>query len=140
MVDLAITAAQVLPDTTYPIRTGIAAAAITPGQVVCYDSASNTVKLWDANDTLVNTLQPGIAVGQAAAAGQTIQWQEAPGAEITLGAGAAPGVGTVYVGSATAGGIAPVADLASGWLRAILGVGKATNKIKLVAWNSGVTG
>lgn len=140
MADLVITAAQVLPDTTYPIRTGIAAVAITPGQVVCYDPSTNTVKLWDANDTAVNTLQPGIAVGQAAAAGQTIQWQEAPGAEITLGAGAAPVNGTIYVGSATAGGIAPAADLTTGWLRSILGVGKTTNKLKLVAWNSGVTG
>jgi hypothetical protein len=140
MADLTVTASQVLPDTAYPIRTGIAAVAITPGQVVCYDPATLTVKLWDANDSAVNTLQPGIAVGQAAAAGQSVSWQESPGAEITLGAGAAPVNGTVYVGSANAGGIAPVADLAAGWARAVLGVGKTTNKIKLIAVNTLVIG
>lgn len=139
MVDLTVTAAQVLPDTNYPIRRAIAAVAITAGQAVCLDTASLTVKLWDANDAAVNTFPPGIAINSCAA-GQGVDWQEGPGPEITLGAGAAPVLGTVYVGSANAGGVAPAADLAAGWVRGILGVGKATNKIKLISWNSGVTG
>jgi hypothetical protein len=139
MADLTVTASQVLPDTNYDIRKGIAAAAITAGQVVCLDTTTLTVKLWDANDTAVNVFQPGIAVCNAAA-GQTVAWQEAAGAEITIGAGAAPANGAVFVGSATPGGIAAVADLAAGWLRAIIGIGKTGNKIKLLAGYSGITG
>jgi hypothetical protein len=50
---------------------------------------------------------------------------------ITIGAGAAPAVGTIYCLSATAGGIAPSADLATGNRTTILGVGAATNAIVL---------
>lgn len=139
MVDLAVTASQVLPDTGFEIRRGIAAVAITAGQLVCFDPLTSTVKLYDANDAAVYSLQPGIAVC-GASIGQSVAWQEAPGAQITMGAGAAPGVGAVFVGSANPGGIAAVADLAAGHMRSVVGVGIATSKIKLIAWNSAVLG
>jgi hypothetical protein len=139
MADLTVTASQVLPDTTYDIRRGIAAAAITAGQVVCLDPTTLTVKLFDANDTAVNQLTPGIALCSASA-GQPVSWQEAAGAQVTIGAGAAPANGAVYVASATPGGIGAVADLAAGWVRAIVGIGVTGNKIKLIGGNSLITG
>ena len=139
MVDLAVTSSQVLPDLGFEIRRGIAAVAITAGQVVCFDTTTSTVKLYDANDVAVSAFQPGIAVC-GAAAGQSVSWQESMGAQLTIGAAAAPANGAVFVGSANPGAIAAVGDLAAGHMRSIIGVGVTGNKIKLVAWNSAVVG
>lgn len=131
MVDLAITASQVLPgpDSSSNFVQGIAGAAITAGQTLYYDAPSMSYKLADANDSNVNTsVVAGIAL-HAAGVGQPIRMQTS--GPITIGAGAAPAVGSVYVLSATAGAIAPVADLATGHRTTILGVGGASNTIIL---------
>src|SRR5687767_3275929 len=126
MADLSITAAQVLPGPNATIERGLAGVAITAGQVGYLDTTPNTYKPWDANRAAANTRPPVIALNDAAA-GQPIA--VATGGDVTLGAGAAPAVGTIYVGSATAGGIAPAADLATGHVVAVIGVGKATNAV-----------
>jgi hypothetical protein len=51
------------------------------------------------------------------------------GGYLTLGAAAAPTVGIIYCVSATAGGIAPSADLTTGDYVTILGVGATTNRL-----------
>lgn len=130
MADLTITASQVLPgsDSTSQFAQGTAGASITAGQVLYYDSTAATYKLADNNDTQATSVVAGIAL-HAAGTGQPIRLQTA--GPITLGAGAAPAVGSVYVLSATAGGIAPVADLATGNRTTILGVGGASNTVTL---------
>lgn len=113
MVDLAITAANVLPGTEAEgaqFEYGTAGVAITAGQAVYLEASTNTYKLADNNDTseALSVLR-GIAL-HAASAGQPLKIQTRgpfnPGATVASG--------SVYVLSATAGGIAPVADLATG--------------------------
>lgn len=137
MAALSITATQVLPDTSDGIDTqhGVAAVAITAGQVVYYDASAGTVKLFDADLAAANTGAPRVAV-VGAAAGQIVSHQ-GPGALVTIGAGAAPVQGTVYVAGSTAGAINPTSDLATTWKVAIIGVGAGSNKIKLICSNSG---
>ncbi len=135
---LSITAAQVLPTADTQYAYGIAAAAITQGQAVYLDATANTWKLFDANDTSNNTQTPYVAMTAAGAAGSPIT--VAVGGTITLGAGAGPTLGVIYIAGATvAGDIAPSTDLASNWRTSILGVGGATNTLIMKPWNSGAT-
>lgn len=137
MADLSITATQVLPDADGTREYGTAAEAITAGQYVYRDATTLTWKLFDANDSTRNTsTAPGVALN-GASAGQQIGVQTS--GTMTLGAGAAPAVGTIYVASATAGGIAPAADLTTGHVVVVIGVGFTGNKIKLHNWATGVT-
>ena len=52
--------------------------------------------------------------------------------------GATVAVGTVYILSATAGGICPAADLASSSFCSVIGVGTDTDELTLGINNSGV--
>lgn len=137
MSALSITATQVLPTSNTQLENGLAGAAITAGQSVYYDTAAGTWKLIDANDTATNIYRPGVAMNTAGASGQPIS--VATGGSITLGAGAGPTLGVIYIVGATAGDIAPSADLGSGWRTILLGVGGATNTLILNPWNSGAT-
>lgn len=128
MADLSVTVAQVLPDTTGTYLDGIAGAAITAGQAVYVDSTTRTVKLADANASALTAAAKGIAL-HGALTGQPIRAQRT--GTPTIGAAAAPVVGTIYVVSATAGGICPAADLATGHYVTILGVGVTGNKLKM---------
>lgn len=135
MADLTITAAQVLPggDGSTFIN-GIAGATITAGQVVYLDQTTSTYKLADNNDSTATAVAAGIAL-HGATAGQPLRIQA--GGPVTIGAGAAPVVGMVYMLSATAGGIAPHADLIAGHRATILGVGKASGVLQLSIVSSG---
>lgn len=137
MTALAITAAQVLPSTGVQNEDGTAGDAIAAGDLIFLSPTTGTYKLFDANDSTLNTEHPRIALNSAAA-GQRVS-STAQGT-VTLGAGAAPVRGTVYVASATAGKICPAADLASGWKVVIVGIGGDTNTLKMIpAGNSGIT-
>ncbi len=136
MADLSITASQVLMgtiDAGADFYVGIAAAAVTAGQS-CYLTPSNTLDLADANVSTTTAAVKGIAL-HAALAGQPLKLQTA--GDMTLGAGAAPVVGQVYIQSATPGGIAPNADAIAGWYKSVLGVGKTGNKLGIHLFNSG---
>jgi hypothetical protein len=101
-------------------------------------SDSNKFKLADANSATeaVRTAY-GIALN-GASSGQPLTVQDA--GEITIGATVA--VGTVYVLSATPGGIAPAApgvtDLVTGMYTSIIGIGKTATVLKLKIFNGGV--
>lgn len=137
MTDLAITASQVIPSATDAvIARGVAAVAITAGQVVFLDPNTNTYKLWDANDTAANTRALVIALNSPAA-GQQIVVQSA--GLLTLGAAATMTAGLVYVASGTPGGIAPSADIVAGWRIGIVGVATTAAIIRLMLGNSGAT-
>lgn len=126
MPDLTITATQVLPTDSTETDSGILGVTATAGQLV-YRS-DNKLLLADANlspdaaDT-IGLLLNGGGPGQTA--------QIATGGDVIVGAGAAPTRGTFYVLSATAGGIAPAADLAAGWYRTFVGCGNDNNIITL---------
>ena len=94
MADLSITAAQVLPDPSGDVYNGIAGATITAGQSVYLDATTTTVKLADADASAAAAAAIGIAL-HAATSGQPIRVQRS--GTPTLGAGAAPAVGTVYL-------------------------------------------
>lgn len=125
MTALSVTAASVLASNAARRKTGVAGATITAGQALYADaSASNTLKLADANASAATANPVGIAL-HGASSGQPLAYVEedpdfTPGATLT--------VGTVYVLDATAGGIAPVADLTTGWYPNVLFIATTTTK------------
>jgi hypothetical protein len=132
MVDIAITAANVAPTASTQRLTKIAAAAITAGQAV-YVNASDRLALADADLSATAAAAVGIALNNAAA-NQPCSY--AVGGDVTINAVAT--VGTIYVLSGTAGGVAPAADLASGDFVTVLGVGKTTTSIQLAVNATGI--
>lgn len=131
-LDLAITPAAVVKGTGAVVRNGTAGVAITAGQTVYEDASDgNKVKLADADLSAAAATLKGVAL-HAAAAGQPIAYQD--GGNLTLNAVLT--AGKVYVLSATAGGIAPVADLAAGWRTSLVGIALSTTSLMLLIANS----
>jgi hypothetical protein len=125
VADLTITEGQVLVGSGAQFETRYAAAAITAGQSL-YVNASNQWALAQCDGTALEATVRGVALN-GAGAGQPVQAVTA--GLITLGAGAAPAVGQVYVVPRTAGGIAPYSDLLSTDRVSVIGYGKATNQL-----------
>lgn len=127
MADLSITAANVLAGINARKRTGIAGATITAGQTVYEDTADNSkLKLADNNASAATAKCAGIAL-HGAANGQPLTIVEEDD-DFTVGGTLSIGV---YALSATAGGICPVADLASGNYPVVLFIAKSTTKAVL---------
>lgn len=131
MADLTITAANVAAGSTAAKATGTAGVTITAGQVVYLDSATNTIKLADADASSATATCIGIAL-HASLAGQPISYQT----DGTITIGATLTAGKVYVVSATAGGIAPSADLTTNWRTTILGVATSTTVLTMKLYAS----
>ena len=133
MSDVSITAANVVKGANAKTRRGRAGATITAGQVVYEDSSDSfDLKLADANASAATANPVGIAL-HGASDGQPLEYvyeddDFTPGGTLSLSAAADDGV---YVLSGTAGGIAPIGDLASGMYPVILGVAKSTTKMNL---------
>lgn len=138
MADLAVTASQLLPGADAGIESGVSGEAIAQGDWL-YLKASDS-RLWKADNDAA-AAEAAECVGQAltaaAAAGQPVRY--AARGTVVQGAGAAPVRGTVYVLSSTAGKACPAADLGSGDRVTVLGVGDASNGIKLQIHRSGIT-
>lgn len=134
MADLSVTAANVLL-TSGNATAGMAGATITAGQSVYSDSteATNKIKAADANALASGTVV-GIALN-GAATGQPIDY--APSGT-TVNPGATTAAGTIYCVSETAGGIGTSTDIGSGVYMSVIGIGTATNAIKVQLINSGV--
>lgn len=132
MADVSVTATSVAVASDTVIERGFAGATITAGQTV-YLSSSGTWLLADANASATTANVQGIALN-GAASGQPVA--------VAVGGSLNPGftvtVGAVYVLSATAGGIAPVADLATGWYTGIVGVGITSSNLRLIMFRAGV--
>lgn len=133
MTDISITAADVIPSNGARTIEGVSGGTITAGQVVYLDTATNTYKLADADDTAAKAVVAGIALN-AASAGQPVTIQ----VQGTIDPGGTVVVGEIYVLSGNAGGIAPEGDLASGDYVSIIGVGTTAALISLFIKNSGV--
>jgi hypothetical protein len=133
MADVTVTPAEVLPATDTLTIDGTAGATVTAGQTCYLDSSDNKYKLADADASAATAAVKGLAM-HGASDGQPIRL--AIGGTIDPGFTAA--VGTIYVQSGTAGGIAPVTDLATGDFTTIIGVGISASSLKLLMINSGV--
>jgi hypothetical protein len=132
MADLSITAANVAADGNSSIEHGTAGAAITAGQVVFKDT-NQQYQLADADDVALDEAY-GIALNDAAS-GQPLT-VALSGGNITIGATLT--AGTAYYLSGNAGGIAPVADLATGDRVILLGMASSTTVLKFRPFDSGV--
>ena len=137
MADLTITAANVSLVSGVPFPDQRAGGAITTGDVV-YQADDQTWQRAKASGTVqeAGSNNYGIALATAAAADARIS-VAGPGCTVALGAGA---IGTIYCISATAGKIAPAADMASTNKVTILGVGVATNRLVLTPGSNYVSG
>ena len=133
MADLSITAANV-ERVDGGKEEWTAGATITAGQVVYLDSsASNVAKLAQSDGTEAEADVQGIALC-GASSGQPVLIST--NGNIDLGATLT--VGETYVLSQTAGGIAPVGDLASGDFVTHIGVATAADNLRISLVSSGV--
>lgn len=134
MADLTVTAANVLAGTGATKENGTAGATITAGQVVYKDSSDGKFKLADCDSATAAVRSPyGVALN-GASNGQPLTVQKS--GPITIGATMTAGV--AYYLSGTAGGICPVADLASGDYPTILGISSSTTVLNIDIQESGV--
>jgi len=130
MAALTITAANVLASANSRIVQETAGVAITQGQALYKDGASNTVKL--ASSTAAATaVFYGIALS-AAGASQPVSVlvyddDFTPGGTLDLTAAAGKGI---YVLGATAGAIHPVSDLVATWIPVVVFVAKSASKAR----------
>jgi hypothetical protein len=131
MADLTVTAANVIASSGAKIERGTSGATVTAGQILYRDASDGLLKLADNDASAAAAAIVGIAL-HGAAAGQPLSYVTEDG-DFTPGATIA--IGTIYVASSTAGGIAPAADLGAGDYATVLFVGKSTSKavMKLVA-------
>lgn len=135
MVDLTITAANVVAGSNADIEHGKAGMAITAGQVLYKEVATKTFKLADSNSATAEAKDPyGIAL-HAAAANQPLAVHKK--GDITIGATLTPG--TAYYLSETPGGIQPAADLGSGEKVSQIGLAKSASVLTVNIQKPGVT-
>lgn len=137
MTAVSITPANVLPSSDAVLTMGTGNAAIAAGKSVYFDSTTNKYGLFDADSATaaVRTLA-GVCVAACNADGAPMVVQT--GGSLAIGGTVV--AGTAYCGGATAGDIAPMADLVagSGWYIQILGVATTTGIILIKIANAGV--
>lgn len=134
MADVSITVANVQRSTGAIIETGYAAGeTITAGQALYLKTSD--LRWWkaQADGTSAEATFGGIAL-HGALAGQPLAVQTS--GLITIGGTVV--VGGVYVVSATAGGIAPLADLVTGNYVSIVGYATTAALLQLNPANTGV--
>jgi hypothetical protein len=134
MTDIAVTATNVKKGSGAKVVIKYALEAITAGQSV-YQSTTDATKVGkhDADGAApLNTLY-GVALNGASIDQPVVVQYDG---EINIGGTVA--VGTVYLGSDTAGGIRPDADRNTGDTVSILGVGKTVTTIQLDIKNTGI--
>lgn len=124
--DISITASSFLPSSEALYANGLCGEAVTTGQLVYESTADGRYYLADANVS-TKWKVAGIAGHATTAAGQPLSIIYFDPA-LTVGATLST-TAPVYVLSATAGGIAPSADIASGWYPVVVGVSISTTKM-----------
>lgn len=124
MADLTITPANVAQGSGAKTETGIAAAAITAGQTLALDAAGKLI-LADCDSATALTRSPvGIALN-GAAVGQPVTYVK----KGVMAIGATVAASVPYFLSPNAGGICPLADVATGDFAKFLGFGISTTQI-----------
>jgi hypothetical protein len=135
MADLSITAANVVKGSNAVVEAGTAGATITAGQVVYKDAADGKYKLADADSATAAAKAPrGIALN-GASDGQPLSIIRS--GDVTIGATLT--AGTAYYLSPVAGGIAPLADVASGDDVVLLGLAESASVLAVDIQITGVT-
>jgi len=124
MADISITAANVIPSANAQLYRKTLAAASTAGQVVYLDT-NGKAALADANASATTAAVYGILV----TGGGTNQVATVCTKDPALVIGATVAIGDVLILSATAGGVAAVADLATGHYGTVLGIATSTTAV-----------
>lgn len=101
--------------------------AVTQGEPLYLNTSDGKYYLADADASATAAEATKLAMTPASADGYGI----VAGAGMEVNLGATLTVGTTYVVSATAGGIAPIADLTTGDYTCIIGTAQTASKIKL---------
>lgn len=101
--------------------------AVTQGEPLYINSSDGKYYLADADASATAAEATKLAMTPGGADDYGI----VAGAEMEVDLGATLTVGTTYVVSATAGGIAPIADLTTGDYTCIIGTAETASKIKL---------
>lgn len=138
MVAVVITAANISLVSGEPLGNQIAAAAITPGQLV-YKLDNNTWGLAQGDGTAIEagSNDIGIALGGASAAGQRLSVATAEG-KCIVGFGAVLTAGLFYTCGDTAGAIVPSADNGTGDKATLVGQAISTSQMMLIRrYNAG---
>lgn len=133
MANLSITATAVVAGTDAVTEVRPAGAALTAGQVVYLDTATDTYKLADADGAAALRSPRGICLN-GAAIGQPVTIIRA--GTVTIGATLTGGI--AYALSATAGAICPMGDLTTGAYPAFLGIATSTTVLKVNITESGL--
>lgn len=131
MSALSITAAQVLL-AAGPTKEVTFGATITQGQGLYFDSTTGKWKLAQADGTAAEAGADGYGVALSAGSDGQRGIIALPGAKVTLGAGATPAAGTVYAIGAGAGGLNPMADMASTNKVTPIALGVGSNAVKIL--------
>jgi len=126
MADLVITAASVQKTSSTKTKDGVAGAAIVAGQFITRDPVTRRMLLGDGDLVITDIKNSGIALNSAAI-GQPVEF--AWDGDVVVGAVLA--VARVFILSSTPGGVAPVADLASGDFTTIIGLARTTSILSL---------
>ena len=135
MADLTITAANVVAGANARTLDGIAGEAITAGQCVYRDSATGKYLKSDADSATVAARSvDGIALNSASA-NQPLGVQI--DGEITIGATMTANT-PYFLSGATAGGIAPIADVGAGEYLVQVGISKSTTVLDIGIQATGV--
>ena len=124
MADISITAANVIPSANAQLYRKTLAATSTAGQVVYLDT-NGKAALADANASAAASTVYGILVTGGGAGQLATVCTKDPALVI----GATVAIGDILILSATAGGIAPAADIASGYYGTVLGIATSTTAI-----------
>jgi len=136
LADITITAANVVPGSGATILAGTAGETITAGQCV-YLNASN---LWLKAQCDGTTLEAGSSNIGIALTGSSLNQSINVQVAGTITIGGTVVATTPYIVSATAGGICPFADLASGQYATFLGYATTTGIISMaIRQYTGVT-
>ena len=136
MADISITAANVVKGSNAVVEPGTAGATITAGQVVYKDASDGKYKLADADSATAAAKAPrGIALN-GASNNQPLSILRS--GDITIGATLTAGT-AYYLSPTTAGGICPLADVASGDDVVLLGLAESTSVLAVDIQISGVT-
>lgn len=130
---LSITASSVIKGTGARTSKGTAGATITAGVPLCKNPTGGKLEAADANGaSAYMKVVIGISL-HGASDGQPLEY--IIGGNLTINAVMTPG--TIYVLSATAGGIDAASALASGHTVDVLGVATSTTNLNLNIFNSG---
>lgn len=136
MADYTIAAGDVVPGADATTIDGECGEAINAGESLYLDTTANQWFKTDVNVSAAKAKVGGIAISSTDAAKQRVGIQTSG----TLAVGAVLGLlaGEFIISSATAGGLAPSADLASGWFSSLAAIGKSTTEIIVIPKPSGV--